>query len=217
MESDDGGDGSGSRADTRPYHHGDLRTALLDAAETELAAAGIEKLSLRAVAKRAGVSHAAPAHHFGDATGLLTALAARGYDAFDARLRAAGDAEAAPRARIEAAGVAYVNFAMQSPALFRLMFSSARPDFDDPALGAASERSYETLAADIAHRSGESPFRSEAAMADMTIAWGLVHGIADLMNAGRMRSLLCLPPDRRDLAVRALVRRAIGRGRSEHG
>ena len=62
----------------RPYHHGNLRAALLEAAEAELEAMGIERFSLRAVAKRAGVSHAAPAHHFGDATGLLTALAAIG-------------------------------------------------------------------------------------------------------------------------------------------
>lgn len=61
----------------RPYHHGDLRAALLHAAEEELAERGMEAFSLRSVAKRAGVSHAAPAHHFGDAQGLLTALAGK--------------------------------------------------------------------------------------------------------------------------------------------
>src|SRR5262252_290185 len=68
------------RASSRaqPYHHGNLRAALLEAAEAELEAQGIEAFSLRGVAKRAGVSHAAPAHHFGDANGLLTGLAAEG-------------------------------------------------------------------------------------------------------------------------------------------
>ena len=64
---------------TKTYHHGDLRNALLDAAETVLAARGVEAFSLRACAKEAGVSHAAPAHHFRDVAGLLTALAARGF------------------------------------------------------------------------------------------------------------------------------------------
>src|SRR5262245_45102253 len=66
----------------QPYHHGNLRAALLEAAEAELEAEGIEGFSLRGVAKRAGVSHAAPAHHFGDASGLLTGLAAEGYRRF---------------------------------------------------------------------------------------------------------------------------------------
>src|SRR5215510_13729417 len=66
----------------QPYHHGNLRAALLEAAEVELEAQGIEGFSLRGVAKRAGVSHAAPAHHFGDTNGLLTGLAADGYRRF---------------------------------------------------------------------------------------------------------------------------------------
>ena len=70
------------RRAARPYHHGALRAALLAAAEAELAETGIERFSLRSVAKRAGVSHAAPAHHFGDTGGLLTALAAEGFTRF---------------------------------------------------------------------------------------------------------------------------------------
>ena len=108
-----------------PYHHGDLRAALLAAAEVELAEAGIEAFSLRQVARRAGVSHAAPTHHFGDGQGLLTALAAEGYRRLLAT-QAAHEARAAPdaRAQLVAAGVGYVDFAMTSPALFRLLFGS---------------------------------------------------------------------------------------------
>ena len=69
----------------RRYHHGDLAAALLVAGEAELVDKGIESFSLRGVAKRAGVSHAAPAHHFGDANGLLNAIAARGFERFVAR------------------------------------------------------------------------------------------------------------------------------------
>ena len=109
----------------RPYHHGDLRASLLAAAEAELADRGVEAFSLRQVAKRAGVSHAAPAHHFGDAGGLLTALATEGYRAFqqalDDGMAQAGDD---PRERQMAAGLGYIRFATARPALFRLIFGS---------------------------------------------------------------------------------------------
>ncbi len=117
----------------RPYHHGNLFSVLLDSAEQELIERGIEGFSLRGVAKRANVSHAAPAHHFGDANGLLTALAARGFERFiqrqrDFRQRAPSD----PRAQLEASGVGYVVFALENPAIFRLMFSSDRPTLTIP-------------------------------------------------------------------------------------
>ena len=99
----------------RSYHHGNLFSTLLDAAEEELIERGMEGFSLRGVAKRAEVSHAAPAHHFGDANGLLTALAARGFERFiqrqrDFRQRAASS----PRAQLEASGVGYVVFALET-------------------------------------------------------------------------------------------------------
>ena len=72
----------------RDYHHGDLRAALLRAAEVELSERGVEGFTLRGCARRAGVSHAAPAHHFGDADGLLTALAAEGFARFNAAVAA---------------------------------------------------------------------------------------------------------------------------------
>lgn len=193
----------------RRYHHGNLREALLAAAEAELETAGIERFSLRAVAKRAGVSHAAPAHHFGDATGLLTALAEIGYRALDAELRAYGDAEPDPARRLDGAGVGYVRFAMARPALFRLIFSSARPNFAQPELKAASDAAFETLARDVEALTGADPFRSEAAMRDLMIAWGLVHGLADLLNAGRLIPLLAQGTEEREGTLRDLMRRAL--------
>jgi AcrR family transcriptional regulator len=118
---------------TRPYHHGDLRAALLRAAEEELTANGVEGFSLRAVAKRAGVSHAAPAHHFGDVRGLLTALCVEGFNRFLATQHAREAAAALdPRSQLVASGLGYVDFALANPALFRLMFSSNLPDHQRP-------------------------------------------------------------------------------------
>src|SRR5215210_1552970 len=92
----------------RPYHHGDLRRALLDAAVEAIAADGPAAVSLRDLARRAGVSHAAPAHHFGDKAGLLTAVAAQGYqllaDTLTAARQRSGD--------FLEVGVAYVRFAV---------------------------------------------------------------------------------------------------------
>ena len=115
-----------------PYHHGHLRRALLDAAASVIAESGVAALSLRDLSRRAGVSHAAPTHHFKDKAGLLTALAAEGYDRLSAALEAADT--------FLDAGVAYVHFAVTHPAHFAVMF---RPDLyhaDDPVLVAARER-----------------------------------------------------------------------------
>src|SRR4029450_13468313 len=133
----------------RGYHHGDLRVVLLEAGEAELAERGIEGFSLRGVAKRAGVSHAAPAHHFRDANGLLTALAAEGFRRFvdKQRLRQqAADKDAL--SQLVAAGMGYIDFAMAHPALFRLMFSSDRPDHEAGELQGAARAAYTQLGDD---------------------------------------------------------------------
>lgn len=117
---------------TRGYHHGDLPRALLDAAVEVIAESGPAALSLRDLARRAGVSHAAPAHHFGDKAGLLTALAVQGFDLLADALRGAED--------LLSAGVAYVDFAVGHRAHFDVMF---RPDLyrsDGPEVRAARER-----------------------------------------------------------------------------
>ncbi len=112
---------SNARAARGAYHHGDLRAVLLEAGEAELAERGIEGFSLRGVAKRAGVSHAAPAHHFHDANGLLTALAAEGFRRFVDKQKARQQVAARPIAlsQLVAAGMGYIDFAMAHPALFR--------------------------------------------------------------------------------------------------
>src|SRR5271167_3046832 len=122
------------RAKSRPYHHGDLRTAVLAAAETILEREGIDALTLRAVARAVGVSHTAPKNHFGDLEGLLSELAALGYQRYGKVLADAMDAAGTdPRLRMRAMGRAYVGFARAHPGLFLLMFRSDRLDMTRPA------------------------------------------------------------------------------------
>lgn len=170
------------------YHHGDLRAALLAAGESVLAETGVEGFSLRRVAREVGVSHSAPAHHFGDAQGLLAALATEGFTRFlaamQARQRAAGTEDAG--ALLTASGLGYMDFALGSPALFKLMFGSERLDFCDPALDSAATAAFDHLAQDIARLRGVSPYQDAAAMADVMAAWSMVHGFASLILAGRL-------------------------------
>jgi len=185
----------------RPYHHGDLRAALLSAAEAELAERGMEGFSLRSVAKRAGVSHAAPAHHFGDARGLLTALAAEGFRQFLAT-QAVREAQADkdPTEQLVAAGLGYVDFAMARPTLFRLLWQSERPDFTDPELGQAAREAFQHLVDQVKAAGGKS-------IEDEAAAWAIAHGLADLVAAGRIKGLGMLAPDARDATITAIIKR----------
>lgn len=164
-----------------PYHHGDLPAALLEAAETVLRRDGLAALTLRAVAREAGVSHAAPAPHFKDLTGLLSELAAIGHT----RLADAMEAGAPP-------GRAYVGFAQDHPQLFRLMSSNDRLDSERPALREARIRSFHVL--ERARDMAIEPSDMEG-IARMTAAWSLVHGFATLMIDGRLGMLLRAAPE----------------------
>jgi len=173
------------------YHHGDLRAALLAAGEEVLAETGVEGFSLRLVAKRVGVSHSAPAHHFGDAQGLLTALAAEGFRRFLLAMRARQDGidDDDPRALLLASGHGYVDFAESAPALFRLMFASDRIRRDAPDFVETSEAAFRHLVDDVARLRGVSPFEDAAAMADVMASWSMVHGFAELLISGRMKTV----------------------------
>ncbi len=197
------------KAAPRPsYHHGDLRKALLDAAEAELADKGIEGFTLRGCAKRAGVSHAAPAHHFRDADALLTALAAEGFERFLATIEAHRPRDASPREQLGGAGLGYVTFALAHPALFRLMFSSSRPDFSDAHLQQRSKAAFDDLVDNVARIRGDDPRQSEAGMADVAAAWAIVHGLADLLLTERMAFLKSLAPERREPILAAIIARS---------
>jgi AcrR family transcriptional regulator len=173
----------------RAYHHGDLRRALLDEAAEVIAANGTANLSLRDLARRLGVSHAAPAHHFGDKIGLLSALAAEGF-----RLLGRDSEEAFERTgSFLEVGVAYVRFALDHPAHFEVMF---RPDLhhvDDPELTAARAFSASQLFPPAALLAGEDPSTSRTAG---LAAWALVHGLASLALNGALPAGLDDDPER---------------------
>lgn len=190
------------------YHHGDLRAALLEAAETVLEQNGIEGFSLRAVAKQAGVSHAAPAHHFGDTAGLLTALAAVGYQRFMAAQEARqAKAEKNPSSQMQALGLGYVDFALQHPALFRLVFSSDRTNYEDETLAKPANEAFEKLVDGTRNVAGIDPHTDNEAMIDVLAAWAIVHGLADLLNAGRLGPLQRMSDAEREEVIKKIVGR----------
>jgi AcrR family transcriptional regulator len=127
------------------YHHGDLPNALRRAAAEVIAEDGLGRFSLREVARRAGVSHTAPAHHFGDVRGLLTSLAIEGFDRLYEQTTAAVDPSAEPAERLAAIGEAYVALASDHPAHCQVMFRTDVVDSDDAALGEAGMRAYGVL------------------------------------------------------------------------
>lgn len=175
-------------APARPYHHGDLPAALLAAATAILEADGIAGLTLRAVARRAGVSHMAPAHHFGDLTGLLSELAALGFRQFAAALGTAAVTAADDKAAsLDGMGEAYVGFARGNPALFQLMFRSERLDPKRPALAAAMGRAGDMLTRAAGGFVDGGPVAPSLVQVAASVrAWSLVHGYALLLIDGRL-------------------------------
>lgn len=168
------------------YHHGDLRTQLLAAAEAVLADRGLEGFTLRECARRAGVSHAAPAHHFGDVTGLLTAMAAIGFERLHATI--AAHVEAAPderTARYAAAAAGYMAFARENPQHFALMFRHAVLDHTDEALCTAASAAFEQLVGLVAElRASADPLGYPDTRLDVAMTWATIHGLATLVLAG---------------------------------
>jgi AcrR family transcriptional regulator len=168
----------------RPYHHGDLKTELLMQAEAILERDGIQALTLRAAARAAGVSHAAPANHFGDLTGLLSELAAVGFTRFSAMLgaaRATGDDQPTSS---KAMGRAYVTFARTYPNLFVLMFRGERLDTTRPALRDAIDAAAQASAVPTTTLSPRQVTAQAAAR------WSLVHGFTMLLLDGRLKGLI---------------------------
>jgi AcrR family transcriptional regulator len=167
----------------RSYHHGDLRRAVLDAATTAIEEHGPAGISLRDLARRAGVSHAAPGHHFGDKAGVLTALAAEGYDLLADTLRAAQESTG----QFVELGVAYVRFAVEHRAHFEVMF---RPDLyhaDDPAVEAARDRAGGLLVGGVDSVTNTTGPDAEVAK---VAAWSIVHGFATLWLTGALPATL---------------------------
>ena len=182
------------RAVPRPYHHGDLRAALLAAAAAWLDAQGAETLTLRELARAAGVSHAAPYHHFASREELLAGVAETAFDRLADALAAAARAPDAAGALLDI-GEAYVREALAHPAQFRLMFGPllARKA-EHPGLRRAAERAF-TVLLEAAAR-----FAPERGLEIALAGWSLSHGAANLAIDGAFGGLPIDPAQARQLA-----------------
>jgi AcrR family transcriptional regulator len=167
----------------RAYHHGDLRRALLDASIEIIEEKGDSRLTLRDVARRVGVSHAAPKHHFGDLRGLHCAIAEEGYRKLSAAMLRARDSEpgASPLRAFKLLGIAYVDFAARNPGHFRAMFQAEVADrSDQPSLQKAAEAAYELLLDGIRTAQEAGEVRAHDTRELALGAWSMVHGLAAL-------------------------------------
>jgi AcrR family transcriptional regulator len=161
------------------YHHGDLRAALVRAAIELLEESGETELSLRAVARRAGVSPAAPYRHYADREALVSAVAAVGYRELAERLAAAHPSPSTPE-QLASVAIAYVQFALERPALFRIMFGEPC-DRDNDERVAATAAVSQYLRAIV-----ERTFPQADTEALATAVWALVHGLAFLHLDGKL-------------------------------
>jgi AcrR family transcriptional regulator len=182
---------SRSKAAPAPYHHGDLRRALIDAALTMLREEGAWTFTLREVARRAGVSHAAPYNHFSDKAALLAELAALGFQALSERMAAA--ARAHPRSARQALlgiAAAYVRFGVEQPAHYRLMFGPELAEKERyPNLNAARNATFAELTGTLERGQASGEIRSGPAHELALAAWSLVHGLTTLFIDQRLSFL----------------------------
>jgi AcrR family transcriptional regulator len=167
-------------AEARPYHHGDLRRALIDAASRLLESEGPSALSLRAVAREAGVSPAAPYHHFKDKGELLDAVAHEGWALLDEALAKAKAEAPSPREAMNNLGVAYVCFARENPALYRVMYDTARDKEALPDEMQGGEDSPYCKVRDTLVEAGADPVAEVDLELATIAAWCAAHGLAEM-------------------------------------
>ena len=167
-------------AEARPYHHGDLRRALIDAARRLLESEGPSALSLRAVARKAGVSPAAPYHHFKDKGELLDAVAGEGWMMLDQAIVAAKASAPSIHAAMTEIGVAYVCFATNNPALYRVMYDTARDKEAFPEKMQDGEDSAYCKVRDTLIEAGADPSAAVDIELATIAAWCSAHGLAEM-------------------------------------
>ena len=167
--------------ESRPYHHGDLSRALIDAARRLLEKEGPSAMSLRAVAREAGVSPAAPYHHFKDKSELLDAVAHEGWEMLNARMTAARSREHTVGEKLTALGVSYVQFAREHPALYRVMYDGARDkDMLPEHLHDNDDSAYCQVRNVITEAGGDPVSEIDLELAT-TAAWCAAHGLAEMV------------------------------------
>jgi AcrR family transcriptional regulator len=172
-----------ARKPARPYHHGNLRRALLDEALTTIRKQGVEGLTLREIGARAGVSRTALYRHFADKRALLAAVATEGFRTLRERLVAAWE-DGRDRAAFEAMGVAYVGFAAANPAHYRVMFGSALAAKGDDAKAVDCDLvdeaggAFQALVDALAALQRDAIVRQEDTVTMARFVWAVVHGVA---------------------------------------
>jgi len=194
------------------YHHGDLPAALLAAVESAIADSGVSGVSLRDVARRAGVSHSAPAHHFGSKAGLLTAFAAAGYQLLaESVIKEVAASDAADgAAELAAIGRGYVRFAVGHPAHFEVMFRLDALDPGNAEFAAASEAAYRLLTATVERCRAAGRLHGRPPEVVAVSAWSLVHGLSALWISGRLSERIAeQDPQRLAAAVSDLFAEAV--------
>jgi AcrR family transcriptional regulator len=170
----------------QPYHHGDLRSALMAAALDLIEQHGVKGFTLKDAARMAGVSVAAPYRHFADKEALLRAIQQEGFAAFDAALAASRESAATPEDRLVELGVAYLRFALEHPAHIRVMFGNtggAKPEYREfPPDGRTGIAGYDLLVEAVAAFAPQAPADVQR---DLVLAcWSIVHGFAMLYLEG---------------------------------
>jgi AcrR family transcriptional regulator len=186
-----------------PYHHGNLRAALLERAEAVLAESGAGGLSLRGLARDLGVSHAAPTRHFRDRQAVLDTLVVNGFTELNRRLQAAAEGPGTVDQRLTAVGQAYLGFAVERAALLHLMFTAKHEEQADPELLELGHQALEIAARLIAEAQQDGVVRPGDPVRLAQVAFSTVHGLAALAVGG----LLDDTPlgEAADLALRVLL------------
>lgn len=175
----------------RSYHHGDLRNALIAAGQQLLAEEGVAGLDLRKVARRAGVSHAAPYRHFADKQALLAAVAEEGFRSLTTNVVAARDSAESPRAQLLAMARAYVHFALAAPAYMHAMFSSDSGDRTPyPTLYTTSKEAFFALSSVIERGQASGELVPGDPTQLTLVTWSLMHGFAMLLVEGQIPGAL---------------------------
>lgn len=193
-----------SSAPKAAYHHGDLRRALLDAALALVAERRVAELSLREVARRAGVTYAAPYHHFADKSALLAAVACQGFEVLVSELERVAARRTSLESELLGMAEAYVAFATAHPSHYRVMFlPDVKASPDAQALHAAADRAFGMLLERVARARTGEPERTHRILA--TTVWAALHGLSLLAIDGMLQNKFPKPETMRRTACRSIV------------
>ncbi|MFT4520542.1 MAG: AcrR family transcriptional regulator [Halioglobus sp.] len=179
-------------AEKQAYHHGDLQAALLDAALDVISEIGPQGLTIREVARRAGVSHAAPYRHFTDKNELILAVVERGFELMQQTMQAEqAAAKGDPMSQFAASGLSYVNFALQHPAYYRIMFSGdLLSSTGNVSLQHTGQDALDEMVAGITGCQELGIVRPGNPVTQALAIWSTIHGFVSLVNDNRIEHLI---------------------------